>query len=210
MKKTLVIGAGGQIGRLLVQQLADRQQPVVAMVRDRRQVSFPPSVEVVEADLEGDFSHAFLGCTRVVFTAGSGAKTGPDKTLLVDLWGAKRAVDIAREQGVEQFVMVSARNAGDPDNGPEAIKPYLVAKHFADEYLISSSVPYTVLRPGRLTDEPATGRITTQRPDDAAQQVITRADSADIIVQSLGNDQALGKVVELYQSEQESSESLFT
>lgn len=210
MTKTLVIGAGGQIGRILVQQLADQQQPVVAMLRDPQQVSFSPSVEVLEADLEGDFSHAFRGCSRIVFTAGSGAKTGPDKTLLVDLWGAKRAIDIAREQGVEQFVMVSARNAGDPGKGPEAIKPYLVAKYFADEYLISSGVPYTVLRPGRLTDEPATGQVQTQRPDDAAEQVISRADTADTIFQSLGNNRALGKVVELYQSEQANSESLFT
>lgn len=199
MTKTLVIGAGGQIGRLVVDKLAAQQHAVVAMVRDRSQVSFADSVEVVEADLEGAFALAFRGCTKVVFTAGSGAKTGADKTLLVDLWGAKRAIDLAREARVEQFVMVSARNAGDPDNGPVAIKPYLVAKHFADECLIASGVPYTILRPGRLTDEPATGRVSTQRPSDPADQIITRADTADAIVESLTNRRALGQVVELYQ-----------
>ncbi|WP_235045509.1 NAD(P)H-binding protein [Methylophaga lonarensis] len=53
--------------------------------------------------------------------------------------------------------MVSAQNAGDPDNGNPAIKHYNVCKHFADEYLQRSGVPFTILRPGRLTDEPATG-----------------------------------------------------
>ncbi len=97
MKKVLIIGANGKIGRILTSRLSESGFPVVAMVRDRNGCSFHSSVEVVEADLEGDIHSAMQGCGTVVFTAGSGAKTGLDKTLLVDLWGASKAIDAAKQ-----------------------------------------------------------------------------------------------------------------
>lgn len=203
MNKILVIGASGQVGKLVIQQLRDRGTGVRAMVRDTSRLSEinMDGIEVVEANLEGDFADVFDGCRTVIFSAGSGANTGPDKTLLVDLWGARNAMEHALENGVEHFIMVSSRNAGDPDHGPAAIKPYLIAKYFADEYLIESGLTFTILRPGRLLNQPATGLLTTKRPQDPAQQVITRADTAAAIVHAIGNEDCLNDVFELYQGD---------
>ena len=202
MSKTLVIGSSGKIGRLLVPLLVDAGIEVAAMVRNRSKAPVQAGVEVIEADLEGDFSHAFRGCDRVVFTAGSGPDTGFDKTLLVDLWGARKAIDKAREKGVKQFVMVSSRFSGSPESGPEGLRPYLVAKCFADEYLVASGVPYTILRPGRLTDEKGSGLVTLKRPTEADRQVIPREDTARAIVRSLQAASAIDQTFELYRGDQ--------
>lgn len=196
--KVLVIGAGGQIGQLLIRQLSETSCAVRAMVRDAQQAQFPPNIEIVESDLEGDVSDAMSGCQTVIFTAGSGAKTGFDKTLLVDLWGAKRAIDTAKAQGVSHFIMVSSRGADDPEKGPVRIKPYLVAKHFADAYLIESGLSYTILRPGRLIGESGEGLITTERPSDPEAQIISREDTANAILHCIENTAVVNKIYELF------------
>tara|TARA_B100000745_G_scaffold25496_2_gene16715 strand:- start:1733 stop:2371 length:639 start_codon:yes stop_codon:yes gene_type:complete len=203
VKKILIIGANGAIGRMVAQKLLAQGKPVVAMIRNTDQQSYFTELgaEVVIADLEGDFRHAFTGCEKVVFTAGSGPKTGADKTLLVDLWAASRSVDYAKTFNIRQFVMVSARGAADPDLGPVSIKPYNVAKRFADQYLLDSGIPCTILRPGRLLNEQATHRFTTLRPAEPENQVITREDTADAIVYCLNHPSTIGEVAELYQGE---------
>ena len=112
---------------------------------------------------------------------------------MVDLWGAKRAVDACAEQGVDRFVMVSSRGADDPQAGREPLRPYLVAKHFADRYLQQSGLAETVLRPTRLTDEPGTGRVATDDGD-----AISRADVAQAVVACLSDETTVGRAIDLY------------
>ncbi|HET8807420.1 MAG TPA: SDR family oxidoreductase [Methylophaga sp.] len=204
MAKTLVIGANGQIGKLLVSLMAEQQQPVRAMIRKPEQADYfqKMGVEVIIADLEQPLSdEAFHDCDKVVFTAGSGSKTGADKTILVDLWGACKAVEMAVKHKVTQFIMVSAQNAGDPENGNPAIKHYNVCKHFADQYLLGSGLPFTILRPGKLIDAPATGKISTQRSEDKTQRFISRADVAQCISHCLTHDNTINHIIPLYQGD---------
>lgn len=203
MQKTLVIGAHGQIGQQLVRLLAKEDLPVRAMVRRPEQLDIFATMEVdtVIGDLEEDFSSLFAGCSKVVFTAGSGAATGPGKTLLVDLWGAVKSIDIAKANGVEHFIMVSSLNSHNPDTGPVAIKPYLVAKFAADEYLKNSGLPYTILGPARLTNEPSTGKIRTDRPEAPEERIIPRADVAAAIRYCILHDHVKGQVVDLCQGD---------
>jgi len=204
MNKTLVIGANGQIGRLLVQMMTEQNLPVKVMLRKAEQAAELEKIgaEIVIADLEAELpDKAFADCDKVVFTAGSGGKTGADKTILVDLWGACKAINKATKHTIKQFVMVSSRDAGDPEHGTAAIKHYNICKHFADKHLIESRLPYTILRPGRLTDGPLTGRITTIRPTDKEQQFISRADVAACIVQCLDHSEVVNQIEELYQGD---------
>jgi uncharacterized protein YbjT (DUF2867 family) len=55
--------------------------------------------------------------------------------------------------------MVSSMGAGDPEAGAEAMRPYLRAKAEADAALRESGLDWTIVRPGRLTDAPGTGRV---------------------------------------------------
>ncbi|GAB4291341.1 MAG: SDR family oxidoreductase [Methylophaga sp.] len=210
MDKTLVIGANGQIGRQLIGMMSLADMPVKAMIRNPEQARKLSQLgaETILADLEAPLpDEAFADCDKVVFTAGSGSKTGADKTILIDLWAAVKAVDMAKKHQIKQFVMVSARDAGDPENGTVAIKHYNICKHFADKHLLESGVPYTILRPGRLTNEAATGLITTQRPEQEEQQSITRADVAACILQCLDHSEAINQIDELYNGDTPVSEA---
>lgn len=159
---TLIVGANGQIGRLLCQHAARQGVAVRAMIRSTEQKPFFDAlgVETVVGDITADMDHVMAGCDQVVFTAGSGASTGPERTLMVDLNGAMRTVDLARDAGVRRFIMVSTLHT-DPLKGPEKLQPYLAAKRAADAYLEHSGLEYIILRPGRLTDETGSGHIAT-------------------------------------------------
>ncbi|MFP4229321.1 MAG: SDR family oxidoreductase [Salinivenus sp.] len=190
-----VLGANGGIGRRLVPRLVEAGHQAIGIVRsddqfDRvREHGGEPRL----GDLEGTFAPALEGADAVVFTAGSGGSTGWDKTILVDLWGATRAVDACEEAGIDRFVMISSRGADDPQAGREPLRPYLVAKHFADRYLQQSALDETILRPTRLTDAPGTGRVTTTDGDP-----IPRADVAEAVVACLQDDTTVGRSMELY------------
>lgn len=195
-----VLGANGGIGRKLLPQLTSAGHEAVGVVRDDGQFE---SIRALGAeprlgDLEGEFASALDGADAVVFTAGSGGSTGWDKTLMVDLWGARRAVDVAGEMGIDRFVMISARGAADPDSGYEPLRPYLVAKRCADEYLRRSPLADTILRPTTLTDDEGTGRIRSAFEPAGGGENIARADVAQAVVTCLQDDATIGCTIELY------------
>ena len=104
---TLVIGANGQIGKQFCELAKQSGTPIKAMIRSEEQAAWfqERGIQTVVGDLEGEFEHAFEGCDQVVFTAGS--VTGPDKTLMIDLFGAIRAADIANQHGLSRYIMAS-------------------------------------------------------------------------------------------------------
>ncbi|MGM0857692.1 MAG: SDR family oxidoreductase [Pseudomonadota bacterium] len=185
---TLVIGANGQIGKQFCELAQQAGTPIKAMLRSDEQVTWfkEHGIDTVIADLEGDFAHAFEGCDQVVFTAGSGPHTGPDKTLLIDLYGAIRAADIASEQGLSRYVMISAMRAEDPMQAPEKLRPYMSAKFAADAHLRTSGVPYVILKPGRLTDEPASQQFADSL-EEAGDNQISRANVAHALLHTVQN-----------------------
>ncbi len=210
MKKTLVIGASGQIGKMLVELLLKEENSVVALVRNEQkgQELEKLGAEIVVGDLENDFEHAFKDCDKVVFSAGSGGNTGYDKTLLIDLWAAKKAVDYSLKEGIQHFVMVSGLGAEDPNEFESELKPYLVAKYFADYYLIESGLEYTILRPGSLTNENGTGLVRTTRAESFKELIIPREDVAMAITYCLNDNNTKGKIFELYSGKESIRESL--
>ncbi|MCP1314941.1 SDR family oxidoreductase [Halomonas sp. 707D7] len=199
---TLVIGAHGQIGRQFCELAHQDGVAVRAMVRKPEQAEWFASrgIEAVIGDLEGDMEHAFEGCDEVVFTAGSGPHTGPDKTLLIDLYGAIRTADIARDKGLSRYVMVSAIRAEKPLEAPEKMRPYMAAKFAADRHLESAGLSYLILKPGRLTDEAATHGFTDVF-EDSANQSITRADVAHALLHVVRHPEIKNRAVTLLNGE---------
>lgn len=199
--KTLVIGANGKIGQHLVRLLAKHpDHKVKAMIRDPEQRPFFDGLqaETVIASLEGsveELQQAMDGCDAVVFTAGSGASTGADKTLTVDLDGAAKAVEAAERAGIGRFIMVSAIHADDRSQWTKDMTPYYVAKYHADRILQSSSLSYTIVRPGLLTDDPGTRQIAAAGKLDVGS--IPREDVAAVIIACLESTDLTDKVFEL-------------
>ncbi|SFS77875.1 SDR family oxidoreductase [Paenibacillus sp. 453mf] len=197
----LVIGANGQIGRHLVSQLKENPgHTVSAMVRKQEQLEAldKSGVEAVLADLEGtveELAEAMKGIDAVIFTAGSGGNTGADKTLLIDLDGAVKTMEAAEKAGISRYIMVSALYAEDRTKWPDSIKPYYVAKHYADKWLESSSLNYTIIRPGGLKNEPGNGKVTLN--PEAGESSIPREDVAAVIIAALDADNTYRKAFSL-------------
>lgn len=196
-----VIGANGGIGRELLPRLDDAGHDPIGIVRDESQFDEirDRGGEPRLGDLEGEFAGALEGCDAVVFTAGSGGDTDWGKTLLIDLWGARRSIDACVEQGIDRYVMISSFNASEPLGEPEAMRPYWVAKRCADDFLEASPLEATILRPTALTDDEGTGEISAafEYPGESGES-IPRADVAQAVVASLENHETVGETIRLF------------
>jgi len=195
--KVLIVGAHGQIGQLLAKKLgSDKEFDPTAMIRNPDQRIFfeEMDVPVLIADLESsveELSEKIKDFDAIVFTAGSGASTGPDKTLLIDLDGAVKIMEVAEQNGIRRFVMISAIGAHRRERWSEVIRPYFVAKHYADRMLRGSPLDYTIIRPGALKNNPPTGKVTVS--EDVERGPISRSDVAAVIVEVLKKDHTIGK-----------------
>jgi uncharacterized protein YbjT (DUF2867 family) len=151
----------------------------------------------VVGDLDDVFEPVLEGTDGVVFSAGSGGHTGPDRTMIIDLWGAIKVIRAAERLGAKRFVMVGSRRSRDPDAVPVGIRHYMVAKLIADEYLERSALDFTIVRPGALTDEPGTGRVSAAETLNIEQTTVARDDVAATIVACLKDPATIGKQFDL-------------
>ncbi|MGK9265216.1 SDR family oxidoreductase [Bacillus inaquosorum] len=210
--KVFLIGANGQIGQRLVSLFQDNpDHSVRAMVRKEEQkASLEASgAEAVLANLEGspeEIAAAAKGCDAIIFTAGSGGSTGYDKTLLVDLDGAAKAMEAADIAGIKRFIMVSALQAHNRENWNESLKPYYVAKHYADKILESSGLTYTIIRPGGLFNEPGTGTVSAAK--DLERRSISRDDVAKTVIASLDETNTENRAFDLTEGDTPITEAL--
>lgn len=199
----LVIGASKGVGRHLVDELVAAGHQVRAMIRTAEQ---GPKLESAGAqpvlgDLEASLQGVFEGVEAVAFCAGSGSATGADATLRVDLHGAVRSFDGCIEHGVRRFVLLSSNNAGDPLAGSVPIRHYLAAMHARERLLQSSGLDATIVRPGRLTHEPGTGKVRIGVPEIRDRGEIPREDVAAVMAACLGDDSTIGAVFGLLSGE---------
>jgi uncharacterized protein YbjT (DUF2867 family) len=198
--RVLVIGANGKTGRRVVRQMKEGPHDPVAMVRDPEQRSFFTGlgVESVVGDVEESIAPLLGGIDAVIFAAGSGSKTGPEKTIDVDQNGAIRTIDEAEQAGIQRYVMLSSMNA-DPESEGHKISHYYRAKGVADEHLMESGLEWVIVRPGRLTDDP--GREAIRAAPSLAgtegPREISRDDVASVLVRSLDHPGVVGLAFEV-------------
>lgn len=201
----LVVGANGQIGNHLIHLLKEEgQHNVKAMIRKKEQAVIFESkgIQTVLANLEDsveNLAKAIEGSDAICFTAGSGGSTGHDKTLLIDLDGAVKMMEAAEKVGIKRFILVSALQANNRENWSEEIKPYYVAKHYADRMLENSQLTYTIIRPGGLLNEPGNGNVRVG--DSIEKGTIPREDVARTILASLTNEATFNRSFDLISGE---------
>jgi nucleoside-diphosphate-sugar epimerase len=185
--EVLVAGGHGQIALRLLKLLAERGHRGRGLIRNP---AHAPDLEAVGADpvlcdLERDDPQQHLGSAQaIVFAAGAGPGSGPERKRTVDLGGAVKLIDAASELGVARYVMVSAMGTADVEHAGEAMRPYLQAKKEADDALMASGLDWTIVRPGRLTDAPGAGTVDAARALGRRGE-ITRDDTALVILEAL-------------------------
>ena len=197
MERVLVVGATGHTGKRVIEILNNSNtfEPY-AMIRkeDQRQMFEDMDVETVLADLEKDVTETVQGMDKVIFAAGSGGKTGEEKTIAIDQNGAIKMIDAAKQAKVKKFVMLSSMGADNPEANKD-LKVYLEAKYKADEHLKSSGLTYTILRPGALTDDLGLAKVKLAEKLNESGE-ISRDDVAFLLVMSLADPLVKNKTIE--------------
>ena len=185
--EVLVAGGHGQIALRLLKLLSERGHRGRGLIRNPDHAADLQAVgaEPVLCDLESDDPRPHIGAAdAIVFAAGAGPGSGPERKRTVDLGAAVKLIDAALELGVARYVMVSAMGTKDVESASEAMRPYIQAKKEADDALMASGLDWTVVRPGRLTDDPGTGTIDAARVL-ARYGEITRDDTALVLLETL-------------------------
>ena len=159
----VIAGGHGKIARSLATLLVARGDRARGLIRnpDHAADLRADGTEPVVCDLEPagveDVAAAIAGADAVVFAAGAGPGSGAQRKLTVDRDGAIKLL-AARAAAVERYVIVSSIGAEEPPDGDDVFSVYLRAKAEADAALAASDRAWTIVGPGSLTDEPATGR----------------------------------------------------
>ncbi|CAM2166363.1 NAD-dependent dehydratase [Burkholderia latens] len=181
--KVLLIGATGRTGQACADLLLKQPEfEVTALVR--RHGYTLPGAKVVEADLTGDFSHAFQGITHVIYAAGSAESEGATEEEQIDRDAVARAAEHALAYNVQKLVVISSLTAYWPERSG-ALRHYSQMKRDGDERVIASGIDYVILRPGPLADGPGVGKIAlTEERLDAAPPV-SRQDVAWAAIEAI-------------------------
>jgi uncharacterized protein YbjT (DUF2867 family) len=190
-----VAGGHGQIAQRLLKLLAERGDVARGLIRnpDHAPDLEALGAEAVLCDLEGDddVAAAVAGADAVVFAAGAGPGSGAARKETMDLGGAVKLM----EAGISRYVIVSSIGASRPEQASEQMRPYIEAKAEADRRLEASGLDWTIVRPGRLTNEPGTGLVAAGA--DVGYGEIPRDDVAAVIVASLDAPSTVGKAFDL-------------
>jgi uncharacterized protein YbjT (DUF2867 family) len=199
MSRIAIVGGHGQVARHLIHDLRRSDHDVVALVRREsyRTELEERGAEVRLLDIEAQgaeyFAAAFASCSAVVFAAGGGPDGNQERKRTVDLEGSLKSIEGARAAGISRFVQVSAINVDEPlpDSTQPVWRAYVEAKRDADAALRASDLDWTIIRPGRLTDDPATGRVSLAPRLGGGD--IPRADVAAVLAAVLDAPRSIGK-----------------
>ena len=162
----LVAGAHGRLGSRVVSLLLRRRHLVRALVRADAQAALlrHAGAEAVVADLRGDVEWTAEGCNAAVFTAAARHRSDLGS---IDAGGAAKLAEAADHYELSRFVLSSVVGADRPERRDGAVREFLTAKQYAERRLAKLELPWTILRFGRLTNDPGNGRIDTAVRDGA-------------------------------------------
>jgi uncharacterized protein YbjT (DUF2867 family) len=193
----VVAGGHGQIALRLEGLLSERGDRVRALIRNPDHAGDVENAgaEPVVCDMEreDDLAPFVEGADAVVFAAGAGPGSGPERKRTVDLGAAVKLMEACADRGVRRYVIVSSIGAHDPKAGPESMRPYLEAKGDADRALMASELDWTVVRPGSLTDDEGTGKVELTH-DMSVRGPIPRDDVAAVLAACLADGSTIEKV----------------
>lgn len=188
--RIMIIGGHGKIALLAAPLLVRGGHEVTSVVRNPDHVADVEATgaTAVVSDVEGMDGQAtrelLAGSDAVIWSAGAGGGD-PQRTYAVDRDAAIRTMDAAVAEGVDRFVMVSYVGSG-RDNIPKdnPFHRYAEAKAEADEHLRGTALNWTILGPGQLTLDEATGRI--EHGDHVIQGETSRANVAEVTAGVVG------------------------
>jgi uncharacterized protein YbjT (DUF2867 family) len=197
----VVAGGHGKVGLRVLRLLAERGDRARGLIRNPDHAADLEAVgaEGVVADLESedtDVAAAVAGADAVVFAAGAGPGSGPERKRTVDYGAAVKLIEAANANGISRYAIVSSVGVEQPERWSDDMRPYFEAKAEADAALQQSGLDYTIVRPGFLSDDPGTGRIDAA-PSLGRRGRIPRDDVAATLLATLDTPSTIGKAFEV-------------
>jgi uncharacterized protein YbjT (DUF2867 family) len=197
----VIAGGHGKIALLLERLLSARGHRARGLIRnpdhaaDVRAAGAEPVVADLEALDPGAIAAAIGPADALVFAAGAGPGSGPARKWTVDYGGVVATVAAAQANGIARYVVISAVGADPaaPDDG--GFDTYLRAKGQADDAARASGLAWTIVRPGRLTDDAPTGSI--RAPGEAGGLSIARADVAAVVAAVLERAETVERTIDV-------------
>jgi uncharacterized protein YbjT (DUF2867 family) len=210
MSTIVIAGGHGKIALRLARLLSARGDTVRSLIRNPGHAAgvHATGAEPVLADMEAldSLAEPVEGADAVVFAAGAGPGSGPERKRTVDLGAAVKLLEAAQATGARRYLMVSSIGAGDPSSASGSMRPYLEAKAQADAALSASELDWTIVRPGMLTDEPGTGLVWVGEEERRA--AVTRDDVAAVLAGCLDEPRTVRRTFVLLQGETPIAEAL--
>ncbi|MBV9804690.1 MAG: NAD(P)H-binding protein [Solirubrobacterales bacterium] len=162
-----IAGAHGKIAMRLIPRLVARGDSVIGLIRNPDHAAEVQGwgAEPVVCDLERssieEIAAAVGRAEAVVFAAGAGPGSGAERKLTMDRDGAIKLLEATAERGAPYVIVssVGAENPPAPSDDEDVFSVYTRAKAEADTAVQASDRDWTIIRPGRLTDGPGTGRV---------------------------------------------------
>lgn len=206
----VIAGGHGKIGLRLAALLAGRGDVVTGLVRnpdhcaDLETAGATAAVLDLESASAGELAVHLAGADAVVFAAGAGPGSGVERKDTVDRAAAVLLAEAAQLAGVRRYLLVSSTGVdAEPAPGTdEAWVAYLRAKKAAEDAVRAFDLDWTILRPGRLTDDPGTGRVLLA-PSPVGRSDVTRDDTAAVLAALLDVPGTAGLVLELREGDQD-------
>lgn len=202
--RVVIAGGHGKIGLRLARRLAAAGDEPVGLIRsadqaaDVREAGAEPVVlDLERADVD-QVTEALAGAEVVVFAAGAGPGSGAARKDTVDRGAAVLLAEAAERVVGRRYIQISSMGVDDPPppGADEVFAAYLRAKKAAEDDLRARpSLDWTILRPGRLTDEPGTGQVRLGESVEYGQ--VSREDVAAVIVPMMWEIATFGRTLEL-------------
>jgi uncharacterized protein YbjT (DUF2867 family) len=196
-----IAGGHGKVGLRLTRLLAGRGDRVRSLIRNPdhagevREAGAEPIVCDLEAAGEDEVAEAVAGADAVVFAAGAGGGSGPERKETMDYGGAVKLIAAAKAGDIRRYVMVSSMGADPSSSGDDSFSVYSRAKGRADAALEGSGLDHTIVRPGMLTDDPGTGHVRVG--GHVGRGSIPRDDVAALLDAALHTPATIGKKFEV-------------
>ncbi|MGD1992073.1 MAG: SDR family oxidoreductase [Anaerolineae bacterium] len=202
----LIVTGNSNLGSAVARRLLTQEHPVRGLVRspEKGEALRARGARIVIGDLRepASLSCACQGAEQVVAAAHSMLGRGRDAAKFVDLQGHKDLIDAAVAAGVQHFVYTSIY----PCDGFDCV-PFVRMKQQVEQYLQTSGLPHTIVRPTAFMESHAeefigkpileTGKVSLFGQGDNPRNFVAVEDVAQIIVMALTDPALRGGVVDV-------------
>ncbi|MDQ3763679.1 MAG: NAD(P)H-binding protein [Actinomycetota bacterium] len=202
--RIVIAGGHGQVALRLERLLAGRGDEVAGIIRRPEQAGdlLAAGAEPVVCDLESasidEVSRHLDSADATVFAAGAGPGSGAARKDTVDRAACALFADATEAAGVRRLLVVSTMGAGQaaPPGTDPVFAAYLRAKGAAEADIRGrDGLGWTILRPGRLTNEPGGGLVNLAESTGPGD--VTRDDVAAVLMALLDKPGTAGWTLEL-------------